>query len=523
MDHENVNPISIMADERADPTTTTTSTEPTTTTETTTEPTAAGITTATETDPTTETTTPPQESILSKYKKMFIRRKKHIHPEFEIDYPTANRIFTPDYNRVLGTLHLTVTEPLDSIVSIEVGLRGVCIAKFTETKRVNDSTRKIYHTEVSKIFGKKKTAYESQTEVGTRQSMLLPGKKFDIPLDFNFPTRVVIPSSVEKFGDDADNRGYVTIAYEAYARVNYVSSFLKRDSFFEYIASLDFQGGSNAHFENAQNCNDLQSENIFRSKLKLLIPDESSGELVASHIREAHRHSRFIRQLFNDHYKKENIVKYTRDVQLRLSLTIPEYFNLTSSLSTFSVTIECPGLSQLEPDFNFKGVSTLLGLFEIESISLKVIQEMTMYCKGHKYQYSRKLPILTQSFTTDKPKFDIVDFTYDKERQCHYFTTSLGALIGDDTSIIDKLKKPVVGDTDLPGHFRNKNTLAVNIIVCDAQVTDHHTKKFKFHAQTTIDCTLPTPPPDIPPSYPGVADFISNEEVEQDAPPAYHR
>ncbi|GME97766.1 unnamed protein product [Ambrosiozyma monospora] len=151
-----------------------------------------------------------------------------------------------------------------------------------------------------------------------------------------------------------------------------------------------------------------------------------------------------------------------------------------------------------------------------------MIQQMKMYCQGHKYQHSRIIPISTHSFTDNKPQFDIANFQYDKEHQNHHFTTSLGALIGDDTPILDKLSKPVVGDTDLPGHFINKNTLCVEITVSDAQVTDPHVKKFKFQGQTCLDCTLPTPPPDVLPSYPAVAEFISNEEFEDgedDAPP----
>ncbi|GME91588.1 unnamed protein product [Ambrosiozyma monospora] len=240
---------------------------------------------------------------------MIVGRQKHIQPEFEINYPTANKIFTPDYNKVLGTLKLTVTEPLDGIVSIEVGLRGSCFAKYIEIKRIRDANPRIHHSETSKIFGRNKVVYESQTQAGTNVSTLSAGKKFTIPLNFEFPTRVVIPSSFERFGEDLDNKGYVTIAYELYARVNYVSSLLKKYSFFEYIASLDFQGGSNAQFQHIRKSQDLQSENIFKSKLKLLVPDETLGELIASNFREAHRHSRFIRQLFNDDYKKANIVK----------------------------------------------------------------------------------------------------------------------------------------------------------------------------------------------------------------------
>ncbi|GME93084.1 unnamed protein product [Ambrosiozyma monospora] len=192
------------------------------------------------------------------------------------------------------------------------------------------------------------------------------------------------------------------------------------------------------------------------------------------------------------------------------------------SLADLPVSIEFPdvhGPNKLEPDFAYKGESTYLGLFEITEISIKLIHDLEMQCKKNKYTCTRKTSLLCRELAqNNRPKFDVADLEYDKVRKVFYYTTLLGEILKDETVLFDTLTHPVMGDVDIPGHFKSTNTLSINIIVSDCQTTDSQSKKFKFHANTLVDCELAVPEPDnaVLPSYPGAPDIHSNGSGDDD-------
>ncbi|GME74023.1 unnamed protein product [Ambrosiozyma monospora] len=298
---------------------------------------------------------------------MLSRRKKSIRPEYEIDYPTANRIFTKDYNKIKGKIELTVLEKIKGVVSIDIGFRGLCIVKYTISRQKNkkfkggddrlEKTRS-KDKEVTELFFEKHTVFESLETSGKNSQSLPPGKHFTFPLTFEFKDEK-LPSSCEKFGTDYDgkSKGYTTISYQIFIRVNYLSDVFKKLSFFEYVVHVDYQGCSNVPFTPLPP-KTIPVEHTFQSKLKRLIPDESTGTLVPNPVTSAHRNSRFLRRFFDDNLKKENADKYFSDVKLYISLTVPQVFNLMGSLADLPVSIEFPdvhGPNKLEPDFAYKG------------------------------------------------------------------------------------------------------------------------------------------------------------------------
>ncbi|GMG40537.1 unnamed protein product [Ambrosiozyma monospora] len=459
------------------------------------------------------------------------RRKKCILPKFEIDYPTANKIFTKNYNKIKGKIELTVLEKIRGVVSIDVGFRGLCIVKYTITRQKNKKFKgdddklektKSKDKEVTELFSEKHPIFESFKTSEQNTQTLPAGKSFTVPLSFEFKD-AKLPSSCEKFGTGyADkSKGYTTISYQIFIRVNYISDVFKKLPFFESVVHLDYQGCSNVPFTPSPP-GTIPTEQTFQSKRKILIPDESSGILVPNPVASAHRNSRFFRSFFDDNLKKENANKYFSDVKLYIALTVPQVFNLMSSLAALPVTIEFPDvhdLNKLEPDFTYKGESTYLGLFEITEISIKLTHVLEMRCKKKRYTCTRQTSLLSRELAkNNRPKFDVADLEYDKLREVFYYSTSLGEILKDDTVLFDMLTHPVMGDVDIPGHFRNTNILSINIIVSDCQTTDSQSKKFKFHANTFIDCELTAPQDDnaVLPSYPGAPEIHSTESGDED-------
>ncbi|GMF06138.1 unnamed protein product [Ambrosiozyma monospora] len=178
--------------------------------------------------------------------------KSHIEADFEIQYPTSNRIFTPDNNKLIGALTLTFVDDFEGITSIDYGFRGKGVTRYDRLElstvqhegRPRNLDRHQFEDEFL-LFNEFGNLFNSQMHNGQVSSVIHNGIRFSLPFNFQFPRANSLPSSCKDFGDVGDNQASITITYQLYAKITYISLFYPHGTSIEYTCNLDFQGGSN--------------------------------------------------------------------------------------------------------------------------------------------------------------------------------------------------------------------------------------------------------------------------------------
>ncbi|GMG21179.1 unnamed protein product [Ambrosiozyma monospora] len=455
-----------------------------------------------------------------------LARKHCVKPEFQISHLTPNKFFTQDYNQVTGNITLNVTNPLQDIISIEIGLRGSCLTRFQESYNLGNLANDQHHKHTTPLFNQSNVVYQSPAAVcavpgqvtAAVAAPIAPGSVFHFPFQFEFPRGFALPSSCDRVGENRDDKGYLSVSYQVYARFNYRSLISSTGDYFEFTTLLNYQGGSNVGNSGiGSGVRRAYFETVFTGKSKVLVVDETSDQLVENQVKSGKKNSRALRSLFNDKYKKQNIGKFVKDVAIRMALDVPQLLNIAGPLDSITVTFEFPGIAELEPDFAYKGKSTRLGCFKVESVWFKLIQDLTIHSEGFTYQTTKRNRLF--KFNDINKEFDLATFTYNQELQAYCYTISLGELVGTGASIMSILTAPVMGDFNMAGVFSNSNTLAVNIEISDAQTTNSHSKKAKFHVHTQLDCSLITTPQYISQYQVDVPLGVNDSQIVAAVPP----
>ncbi|GME77350.1 unnamed protein product [Ambrosiozyma monospora] len=395
---------------------------------------------------------------------MWRLRKEKVKSDFKIEYPNPQEMFSQDDTHVTGKMKLEIIHHLNRVLSIDIGFRGYYLTRYTEQVDTNSS---VTYEETTDLFDESRRIFEpkEQKNKSSKGCTLPAGESFDMSFAYEFPSDQNLPSSCYRLGKEGSERGNVSVCYEVYTCFSYIPSILGKKKKTYYSSNLKYQGCCDV--EHWESTHMSQSSLSFPGKLKIMIPDEEQGVLVKNYMKGAHVHSRLLRSVFDDNYKKGNIDQFAKKSEINVKLSIPQPLYLYSTLDAFSITFELPLNTSLEPDYTYKGQSTKLGFFRVTFMWLKLIQDVKIYCKDYSYKTVKKSPLLQLSdLNVD---LDVANFKFDEANNTYFHTTTLGKLVGDSIScIISKTDDPIVGDFDVHKVFTNKNTLSLNMEISDA-------------------------------------------------------
>ncbi|OWB68379.1 hypothetical protein B5S30_g3758 [[Candida] boidinii] len=167
-------------------------------------------------------------------------------------------------------------------------------------------------------------------------------------------------------------------------------SFLNKH--YEKYFKLDYQSGN--YFDLDRNLNYLDSNislkdrdsHCFKKKPRRFILDEGTN-LVESPLNGSHRHTRIIRSMFSDSYKKSNYKNLTKDVDLVLKFkpnsfinNLKNSFDITdnfiSQLGVLRIETNSVVNNSLVPDYVINNKSTELGKFHFKYLKIYMIDNL---------------------------------------------------------------------------------------------------------------------------------------------------
>ncbi|GME71123.1 unnamed protein product [Ambrosiozyma monospora] len=429
---------------------------------------------------------------------MLERPDKYIWPSFLIESPNLNQIFTPQLRRVKGNAKFMVKKDIPEVVYIEFGFRGRSITNFLYQHAEHLHKDPVLYEERTTLFEKdSKRLYNSFAYTGSHSSTVISGTLFDVDFVYDFPTDVFLPSSCEELGDD---EGWITVRYELFVKVRYLNDKGIEKSF-ELSCNVKYQGKSNSELVGIERV--TTSHKLFKSKLKYYICDPETGRMVENSVLDAHRHTRKLRRVFDEKYKKENIENVSKNVELRIHIGPEKTIDVTSGLDALPIMIELPYVADVEPDFKIFGQSTELGLFEVKAFSFKILHDIHFQCNKFSYNTTIENEIFARKFLVgERPMFDTAFFQYYPERRSYCFYTTLGEMVGLTDPILSYLKDPIMNNVDV-NHFRIKNTAVFEITVGNAQQEDQKSGVFQFKFGTVFKCEHSEKGVDSPYKYSG--------------------
>ncbi|GMG56249.1 unnamed protein product [Ambrosiozyma monospora] len=341
---------------------------------------------------------------------------------------------------------------------------------------------------------------------------LKTGRKLKHPFCFEFPETIPsnsgrdieLPSSCANLGKFGDNQATITISYETFIRVTYNTPFFKNTKSMEYFHRLNYQGGcysSGTHHVSLSDwdADGVSSSAVFKENLDaghlVLNENEMTHCMTQVHAHGETTSSGVKKNVTNKNKNKRKKKRPSQDIKLKITLTIPQIFNICSSLSDIPIRIECPDIKKLIPEDELSELNTTqLGLFEIEEVSVRLFHHMYIRTNQRDFQYDLKSTLFSKEFGMyDKPSFDINDFQFNTDRQCYCLSTTLSSLIGETHKFSDDLTSPILGNVNLPNYFMNVNNLSFKIVLSNShsQLQNLKLKKFKLNVKRNIHCDDP--------------------------------
>ncbi|GME83024.1 unnamed protein product [Ambrosiozyma monospora] len=398
--------------------------------------------------------------------------------DFQINFPTSDETFSRLNSDVRGRLTLSIREKLEDILTVEVGLRGLCRTQHV----IQGGSGPVFFNEDVPLFSTSNIFFDSSQ--GDEKSTISSGRRFDVPFAFKFPTDQALPSSCSMVGSSSGN--HLSVFYETYVRFHYLSSFVGRKKHFDVDRALHYQGLSN-------------------------ISRPTGAQLVTSTIEFSGGKS----GLF-----KSSKSARKKDLKIQADLVVPQPLILNSTLDSLPITFTYFPTGPMEPG--------LQGLFEVKALWLKVNQDLKVICQGNKFSISRKHPFLEVQEINEK--LDVAKFTYNKQSNAYSYSTTLGQLTGDRTTKLNAfLEEPLMGDFEVTNVFTNNNTFSINLTVNDLQSSQE--QKFKFHSGFLFDFAGPQqmgqnglPPNFVGPQQMGQngppPNFVGPQQMGQNGPPS---
>ncbi|GMG36887.1 unnamed protein product [Ambrosiozyma monospora] len=172
------------------------------------------------------------------------------------------------------------------------------------------------------------------------------------------------------------------------------SSFVFKSKLKQYIPLIDDADDRSNNVSNTDNNHD-QFEQSYQHRQSVITNGTDTNfqpKMVRNNsITTPHRHTWFVRQIWNPKYKKTNMSRLVRNVELKLALKIPRYVNLHESLFNFPLTIETGSVHGHESDYFVESpdgeskLSTLLGYFKVEKIEMRLLHRLNINVTGTEY------------------------------------------------------------------------------------------------------------------------------------------
>ncbi|OUM53075.1 hypothetical protein BVG19_g2324 [[Candida] boidinii] len=428
--------------------------------------------------------------------------------------------------------------------------------KYTESK-VEILTEKL------SLFNLTKTLFDNPNSIlkkGTAKTLRIDELKF--PFDeFDLPSSYEFSSPTWQ----------LSIEYKITVDVQRTQSFSKK----HYLKSLSFYYQSGNYFDLDRNLNYLNSNtslkdrdsHCFKKKPRRFILDEGTN-LVESPLNGSHRHTRIIRSMFSDSYKKSNYKNLTKDVDLVLEFK-PDSFidnlknsfditdNFISQLGVLRIETNSVVNNSLVPDYVINNKSTELGKFHFKYLKMYMIDHLNMHCKGYNsgslqkktlidtIVYKRQDETVSPQFingynnnndtddikdvndaksnnysmnTTDTLKidsddndisisFDVCNFKQDPEREGCYFTeVNMSELLNNSSSSVS-FPKSILSSFNMPKYFENDVSIEIEIGIDSRFKGEESTKIYKLNLGVilTNNSRLPQPLSNQPLSNPSSA------------------
>ncbi|GME79706.1 unnamed protein product [Ambrosiozyma monospora] len=439
--------------------------------------------------------------------------KDRILPKFEIDFPSKNQIFSPQFNKVKGRVSLKFVDEATKVVSIDIGIKGdIRTHQTNSSKAAPPSQRKRARFDV--LFNKSFNAFTSKQD----HTDFPEGYILDYPFNLEIPAdkSISLPSSCDNFGGTSKNfAAHISVKYELYVRVQYTTTVKKNSTFLDFLVPLKFQGDSDVdthrssvgdisipshnesssqlnsiisgvtgHFQNTDKSFKLKDSHVFKEKNKVYLPDRHLGGLIENKMTGGA--ANYMKKYWDE--EQAAAITLCRNMQLSVLVDTPKYLAFDHSLAGIPVKFEVP-LSSCNPDdLSFNGMSTKLGYFELESVELSLIQKFRLAVNSEAiepFEDAEETQLFKVRYPL-KPSFDVKDFQIDEQRRVYYKNTTLGEFLKDRTSILDSIKVPIVNNARLGDFFSCHNTIKLVFTIGTGeqqdrkQVQQYTSKRFEF-------------------------------------------
>lgn len=134
-------------------------------------------------------------------------------------------------------------------------------------------------------------------------------------------------------------------------------------------------------------------------------------KIISNPLHNAHKHTRFIRRVFNSHYKSENYNKLVGDVMLEVELCAKDkVIRFDEYIGSKFELILRSNIANLQPEFLLLcNKSSQLGSFVIVKFEIIIMTKMFVSAQGYKGLIVKSNKVYDSSYGYDF-SFDVVDF-----------------------------------------------------------------------------------------------------------------
>ncbi|GMG30749.1 unnamed protein product [Ambrosiozyma monospora] len=407
--------------------------------------------------------------------------KTAILPRFELDFPNRTHVFSNHYNRVKGKVELQFVAEASDITAITVGFKGDCTLiqsqsgdehasdKKKSKKDDKNSLANPRDTKSETLFQYSTTVFNSKNPVDFPEGYVL-----EYPLDYKLPVdEKPLPSSCESFVlESGVLKGNFFATYELFVKIEYLHSKIRKDpTYIEFLCPIKFQAltvSQDSESLFVDPITTVSDSYVYQNKRKMFLPDHILGGVISakSHGGPAKFKKKYWGSLFSGE------TETTKDIPLKLSLDIPSSFDFDRPIGDLPLRIESNQEKFTIEDLGYNGMSTKLGFFEIESISVSLLQSvsMTVTEKTPPLYNIVSTPLFEEKkFGGNRPVIDLYKFKYDPETKTHYLNTNLNHFLQQDTTLFQKLKHPIINKIKLGDLFSCQNTIKIDISVGTGQ------------------------------------------------------
>lgn len=404
--------------------------------------------------------------------------------------PKDNK-YSPFDPIVKGNLSVKFEKQVQKIYSITYGLIGTVFATTREDRILGQD---LLFTSSSNFYKDSRNIIldEQHRNLFNHKGLKLftygPNAKLETDFEFEFPDDVYLPSSCTGL---CEFDGSLGIYYAINVTVFKYKGFLtkKPQIYLSSSTPIIYQSGILKSNPTKPMINFFNSV-IFKNKVKKFYFDGNHNALIPCPLDRSHSRSKFMRKIWDSNYRTVNYNIMTKSIPLCLYMGLNSYFNLTQPIiDQFSVKLvsdlKSVGIdSNRSTDFVFNGQSTNLGVFHINSLSVRLLYEIDIKCfLAEVVLYCRQYMFKVKF---NKLIVDVKDFKYDATEniyKCEITPDELQEVADMDLGkcLMDILgQKTVISTGSINNLFENKSRFEYIWEVTDGM---HDKKLIVFHSK----------------------------------------